>query len=150
MSTLKIAPRQRRQLPQQVRIVANDAGGDAVHAVDLRRAVGAAEQNFIAQRVPHHALDAALQRAGRDRRDVIDESLRGHFDQLRRHVAADGNQVAAVDRERRAENPIVVGGLKQHLLACFGIDRRAPTCRFRQRRRACHRATRRRRIPNRA
>ena len=51
ISTLNMRPGKRRQLPQQVRIVADLPRGGAVHAVDARRAVGAAEEDFVAERM---------------------------------------------------------------------------------------------------
>ena len=76
--------------------------------IDARHAIRAAENDFIAERMGLDALNAALQSARRDRGDIVDESLRGDFDQLGRHVAADRDQMVAVVRERSAEHPVVV------------------------------------------
>jgi multidrug transporter EmrE-like cation transporter len=92
-----------------------------VHPVNLRRAIRAAEQNLIPQRMPHDALDPSFQRARRDRCDVVDEPLCRNLDQLGRHIAADRHQVAAVDRKRRIQHPIFMSALIEHLLAALGI-----------------------------
>ena len=54
------APRQRRQFPLQVRIVADLPCNGALHPVNPRNAVGAAHYNFVAQWMSDHGLNAAL------------------------------------------------------------------------------------------
>ena len=116
------AARKRRQFPQQIGIIADLSRGNPRHAVDARHAVGAAEEDFIAEWMGDDALDAAFQGARGNRRDVVDESLCGDFNQLGRHVAADRNQVVTIDGEGSAEDPIVVGLLEQDLRASFRVD----------------------------
>ena len=73
--------------------------------------------------MPVHRVKATAQRAGRDRRDVIDEPLRRDLGELGRHVAAHGRDVVALRRERRVEHPIAVRALLQRLFAGLRIDR---------------------------
>src|SRR5688572_21614234 len=91
------APRQRRKLPQQIRIVADHSGRVAMHPVYPRRSVRTAEENLIAKRMSLDALDAAFECARRDGSYVVDESLCRHFNQLGGHIAPDGYKMASVD-----------------------------------------------------
>ena len=73
-----------RQTADQVRVVADHAARLTEQAVDLGHAVRTADDDLVALWVPGHGTDPALQSAGRDRRDVVDEPLRGDFGQLGR------------------------------------------------------------------
>ena len=73
--------------------------------------------------MPIDGREAATQGSGRDRRDVVDESLRGELRELHRHVAAHRNDMVPLRREDRVEHPVLVGSLKKHLLSGFRMDR---------------------------
>src|SRR5438309_18609 len=70
-----------------------------------------------------HGEDAAFERSGRDRGDVINEPLLGDFGQLDAHVASAGDDVIALEREGGAERPITMRTHLDDLLAVSGLDR---------------------------
>ena len=67
-------------------------------------------------------MDAALERARCDRRDVVDEALRRHLGQFHRHVAADRDEVIALVVPHRVKHPVVVVVLEQNLLAALHVE----------------------------
>ncbi len=73
--------------------------------------------------MPGEGAQPPLECARSDRRDVVDESLRGHFRQLGGHVAANRNQVRPVRRKYGIKGPVVVRTREKNLLAGLGIDR---------------------------
>jgi phosphoglucosamine mutase len=68
-------------------------------AEHARHAVGPAHDEFFASGMAGNCLHTAFETAGSNRRDVVDETLRGDFGEFRRLIAADGNQVIAFRRE---------------------------------------------------
>ena len=97
-----------RKLADQIGVVANHALGDALQAIDLRHTIGAAHEHFITQRMPRNGMHAALQSAGRDRSNVVDEALRVHFRELHRHVTTAGHQMLAIHTPDRVQHPVAV------------------------------------------
>ena len=107
---------------QAVEVVADDALLVAIHLVNLGLAVRTADEQLILLRMPRHAHEPALERPRRDARDVVDEPLGRNLGQFHRHVAANGDEVRAVRRERGVQHPVVMRPLEEDLLACPGID----------------------------
>ena len=82
------APLHDGEFADEVGVVTNDALGDALHAIDGRHSVGAADQDFVAQRMPHQSLNTAFQGPRGDGGDVVHETLRGDLGEFHTHVAA--------------------------------------------------------------
>ena len=114
--------RQRGELADEVRIVADDADRLAEYAVELGLAVGAADDDFIPLGMAGDGGQPALEGPGRDRGDIVDEPLGGDLGQLGRHVAAERDEVRAFDREDGVERPVAVRAHEQDLLAGLGVD----------------------------
>ena len=108
--------------PQQVGVVPDLPARLAEDPVDLRHAVGTAHQHLVLERMPRHRLQPATQGTGRDGRDVVDEPLRRRLGQLGRHVAAHGDDVAAVRAEDGVEHPVVVRTLLENLFPRRRLD----------------------------
>ncbi|MGZ3433447.1 MAG: DNA glycosylase AlkZ-like family protein [Isosphaeraceae bacterium] len=115
--------RQRRKLADQVGVVADHTRRPAKDPVQLGLAIGAADDNLIPLGVSGHGREPPLERSGGDRGDIVDEPLRRHLGQLRRHVAADRDQIRSVDGEDRVLGPITMSTQEEHLLTRPGIDR---------------------------
>ena len=94
-----------------------------VHLEEFRRAVGPAHENFVPLGMPIDGLHAAAEDARRVRRQIADESLRGHIGHLDRHVAAGRKQRLAVGGKHGAANPVIVGRHVHDLLEGLGIER---------------------------
>ena len=112
----------RGEFADEVRVVADDAFREALHAVDRGHAVGAADEHFVALRMPCEHLHAAFECAGRDGRDVINEAHRGDLGELHAHVAAAGDDVLAVHAPHGVEHPIAVAAHEERFLARGGVD----------------------------
>ena len=115
--------RQRRKLADQVGVVADHTRRPAKDPVQLGLAIGAADDNLIPLGVSGHGREPPLEHSGGDRGDIVDEPLRRHLGQLRRHVAADRDQIRSVDGEDRVLGPITMSTQEEHLLTRPGIDR---------------------------
>jgi hypothetical protein len=113
----------RMQRENQVGVVADHPLGMPVDAVGPRRAVGAGRHDVLEHGVPVDGLQAAPQRARRDRGHVVDESLRRQLGELDRHVAAHRDHVVSLGREHRVEHPVLVRALEEHLRSRRGVDR---------------------------
>ena len=113
---------QRRQPPNEVGIVADTSRCFAEDAVDFGDAVGAADDDLVARGMPSNRLDASLECSRCDRGDVIDKTLGRHLDQLGGHVSADRHKMLAVYGKDGIEHPVVVGSLKQDLLAACRVE----------------------------
>ena len=94
----------------------------AVDAVDARRAVGAGDNDLVEGRMAVEGGEPTAQGTGGDRGDVVDEALRREFRELRRHIAADGDDMIPLWREDGVESPVFMGPLVEHLLAAGDVD----------------------------
>ena len=114
---------QRFVLADLIRIPAAGRRGFHVHLEQFRRPVRAADQQFVAHRMPPDRQLAAAQHARRVRGDVADETLSRHVRHLHGHVAASREDRFPVGREHRASHPVVVSGHVDHFPARFDLDR---------------------------
>ena len=106
-----------------VRVAAAGRRSLDIHLEKFRRAVGPAHDNLVPLGVPIDRLHAAAEDARRVRRQVADESLRGHIRHLDRHIAAGREQRLAVGGKHGAANPVIVGRHVHDLLEGLGIER---------------------------
>ena len=111
------------ELPHQVGIISDHARGHPLHAVDSRHAVRPADQDLVLRGVAGQSLHTPLEGSGSDRRNVVHESLGLHVIQLGAHVATDRGHVRPIDRERRADGPVIVGHVKEHLRPAGRVER---------------------------
>ena len=85
-------------------------------------AIRAAHEDVLAGGMPRDGGDAALERLGRDRGDVVNETRISKNRELRGHVAPDGDDVFPPNIEGGAEHPVGVGALIKNLFAGLGVD----------------------------
>ena len=119
---IKHAPAHLGELAKQVGIIANHAFGLAENAEELRGSVCAAHENVLVARVSVNGRNASLERLGRDRGDVVNETRISKNRELRGHVAPDGDDVFPPNIEGGAEHPVGVGALVKNLFAGLGVD----------------------------
>jgi hypothetical protein len=110
------------ELADEVGIVPDLAVHQPVHAVDLRLSVRAPDDDLVALGMAGNGGDPPLERAGRDRGDVVHEPLGGDLDELGGAVAVDGDQVGAVLGPDRAQGPVRVRRVEEHLRALQGVE----------------------------
>ena len=133
------AARHRRELADQVEVVADLPRpwcGTSGRSCGTPSAPPI--EQFVLCRMPVDGHQAALERAGRDAGDVVDEPLRRHLGQLHRAVAADRDQVRVVLARRRCRAPSRCGrpgrgpacrSRRRWPAACCRRSRRRPSCR---------------------
>ena len=112
----------RWELADEIGVVTDLPHGDAVHAVNLRNAIGTADENFVPLRVPCEGVDATFERARGDGGDVVDESLSAAFGEFDAHIATTGDDLLAVNAPECVEDPIVMTAHEQGFLAGRSID----------------------------
>ena len=94
-----------------------------VDTVDARRAVGAGDDDLVEGRMAVEAGEPTAEGTGGDRGDVVDEALRRELRELRRHIAADGDEMIPLRCEDGVEGPVFMGPLIEHLFAAGDVDR---------------------------
>ena len=100
--------RHRRELADEVRVVADHALGHTRQPENLRHTVRATDEHFLFFRVHRDGVDAALECARSDGGDVVYKPRGGHLGQFHRHVAANRDKVIALVIPDRVQHPVIV------------------------------------------
>ena len=93
-----------------------------MNPVNLRRAIGAADQDLLLVRMTIHSGESTFENRRGNRGDVVDESLRLDLGQLRGHVPPDGNHMRTVERKDGVEDPVSGSTAEKDLLAAGRFD----------------------------
>ena len=112
-----------RKCSDEIEIVSDLSRLLSDHFVDLRDAVGTTRQQLVLFGVTVNRVESALQRAGSDAGDVVNETLCRHVHEFHGAVTTDRDQVIVIHRKDRVEHPVIMRAIEKFLLARQRIDR---------------------------
>ena len=118
----KNAALHRWEFADEIRVVADHTLRHTLHAVDRRHTIRAANQHFIAQRMPRQHLHTTFKRARSDGGHVINKTLRSDFRELHTHVTTARDHMLAVHAPDGVQHPVTVPAHEECFLASSHLD----------------------------